>query len=545
MIRFYSIQSKLFLVSLLSITIIIGGGCLSFYLSTQMLSATSLFVNTTLPRIETAKALEKTALDIMNAARDLPQSSRKQELNETYHLLITMLDRLEKLTATISQEEPETDILALNWTSQAIRSQAQLVLQMEAKQLDLAQQGQIMMQQVRIQLANLPTLEPDRQSPHLDLERHNLTHAYIVKLLSQVNQLELARTPEEVDALESSYQTDRKAFFERIRVHEGNSPAPKGDAGLGEIQTLLKQLFVLQRRNLQIRNNISRFIEDLNAQVLQLTELTTEHINHVFNHFHQSARQVIKREKQTLYLTLLLMTFSIMLLILLHKRIVVHGFGDRLSSISQAMASEPGERRSRNLPLQGRDEIADMARALDVLLDKAIQLRDLAIMDELTQVYNRRRFFELAGKEASRVSRKKAPTILLMIDLDHFKALNDTYGHTFGDKVLHGTAQICLRTIRNEDIFARCGGEEFAALMPETDLREGMVVAERIRRTIESTPFVTDDGHEVNITLSLGLTETDLSRITVDQALQHADIALYQAKAQGRNRVVAWKGAEA
>lgn len=541
--RFYSIQSKLFLVSLLSMVIIVGGGCLSLYLATKLLSATSLFVSTTLPRIETAKTLEKTALDIMNIARGLPQASRKEELNATYQRLIALLDQLEKLTATISQAETETDILALNSISQAIRSQAQLVVQMKVKQLGLAQQERIVMQRMRIRLANLPTLEPDRHPPLLDIERHNLTHAYIVELLTQVNRLELAKSPEEVDALEKSYRSSRNAFLERARPHDGNSPEPHGNAAFGEPWTDLDQLFVLQRRNLRIRNNINSFIDDLDAQVLQLTALTSEHVNTVFGYFHQSARHVLAQGQQTLYFTVFLMFLAITLLYLLHKRIVVHGFGDRLSRISQAMAAEPGERTSRSLPMQGLDEIADMARALDVLLDKAIQLRDLAIMDPLTQVYNRRRFFELAGKEASRVARRNSATILLMIDLDHFKALNDTYGHAFGDKVLHRTAQICLHTIRNEDIFARYGGEEFVALMPETDLNEGMVVAERIRRTIESTLFVTDDGLEVKITLSLGLTETDLSKITVDQALQLADLALYQAKSRGRNRVVAWQGA--
>jgi diguanylate cyclase (GGDEF)-like protein len=182
-----------------------------------------------------------------------------------------------------------------------------------------------------------------------------------------------------------------------------------------------------------------------------------------------------------------------------------------------------------------------MARALEVLLDKAVQLRDLAIMDPLTQVYNRRRFFELAGMEANRSARKKSPTILLMMDLDHFKSINDTYGHAFGDKVLHKTAQTCLISIRTMDVFARYGGEEFVALMPEAGLHEGMIVAERIRQAIASRPFITDDGLKVLITMSLGLVETDLSGETVEQALKNADSALYQAKAEGRNRVAVWR----
>jgi diguanylate cyclase (GGDEF)-like protein len=159
----------------------------------------------------------------------------------------------------------------------------------------------------------------------------------------------------------------------------------------------------------------------------------------------------------------------------------------------------------------------------------------------LTQVYNRRRFFELAGMEVNRAARKKSPTILLMMDLDHFKSINDTYGHAFGDKVLHETAQTCLNSIRTMDVFARYGGEEFVALMPEAGLHEGKVVAERIRETIASRPFITDNGLKVLISMSLGLVETDLSGETVEQALKKADIALYQAKAEGRNRVAVWR----
>jgi diguanylate cyclase (GGDEF)-like protein len=521
--------------------IIVSGGCLSLYLTSRMLSATNLFVETTLPRIETAKSLERTSLDIMNKARELSQAKRQEELVTTYQLLTTLLDRLEMLTAKTSQEQAEADILSLNWTSQAIRSQAQLVFQTGVQHLGLSQQAFKRIQQARIDLINLPTLEtaiPDFQP---DIHRHNQIHSHVSNMLTQLNQLKLTQTVQDVDVLENTYKKSNADFLARTQSVDERSSELRGDAALKEIQANLNQLYILQRRNLQIKNNIDKFIEELNGQVTQLSSLTTEHVNSVFNHFHQNARHVIEREEMTLFLTVLLMVFAIILLLILHRRIVVHGFGDRLSLISRAMASDPGEKMTRNLQLQGRDEIADMARALDILLDKALQLRDLAIMDELTQVYNRRRFFELAATEASRAARKKSSTVLIMIDLDHFKSINDTYGHAFGDKVLRETAQTCQRTIRTIDVFARYGGEEFVALMPETCLKEAMVVAERIRQAIASTPFFTNNGLKVNITMSLGLAETDLSIVTVDQALQHADVALYQAKAKGRNRVTVWQ----
>jgi diguanylate cyclase (GGDEF)-like protein len=542
MARLYSIQSQLFLVSLISMIIIISGGLLSLYLSSQMLSATNLFVETTLPRIETANSLEKTALDIMNRTRTLSQATRQEDLNTAFQLLTALLNRLEMLTAKTSQEEAEADILALNWSSQAIRTQAQLVFQLGVQRIDLAQQAVLGMQQARKELINLPTLEAGLPDSRPDIQWHDRIHSHIMDMLDKLNQLESAKTVQDIDVLETAYRQSRADFLARTTTTaDGPSPKLPGDTALREIQVSLDQLYILQRRNLHIHNTINGFIEELNGQVSQLTALTTQHVNRVFSHFQESAQQVIEKEKLTLYLTMLLMVCAIIFLLVLHRRIVVHGFGDRLSRISRAMAADPGETKIRELQLQGQDEIADMARALEVLLDKAEQLRDLAIMDPLTKVYNRRRFFELASMESSRAVRKKSPTILLMMDLDHFKSINDTYGHAFGDKVLHETAQTCLNSIRTIDVFARYGGEEFVALMPEAGLHEGKVVAERIREAVSSRSFITDNGLKVLITMSLGLVATDLSRETVEQALKNADTALYQAKAEGRNRVAVWR----
>lgn len=541
MIRLYSIQSQLFLVSLISMTMIVSGCFLSLYHSSQMLSATTLFVETTLPRIETAKSLEKTALDIMNRAMELSQATRQEDLNTTYQYLTSLLNRLEMLTTKTSQEEAEAGTLALNRTSQAIRTQAQLVFQLGVQRIDLSQQAVIKIQQAREELFNLPALDAGQPDFRPDMQRFARIHSHIMNMLGKLSQLESARTVQDIDVLETAYKQSRADFLARTPTAEELSPELPGDAALRGIQVSLDQLYNLQRRNLHIHNTINGFIEELDGQISLLTALTTQHVNSVFSHFHASAQQVIKREKLTLYLTVLLMVCAVIFLFVLHWRIVVRGFGGRLSLISRAMASDPGETRTQKLQLQGQDEIADMARALEVLLDKAEQLRDLAIMDPLTQVYNRRRFFELASMEASRAARKKSTTILLMMDLDHFKSINDTYGHAFGDKILHETAQTCLKSIRTMDVFARYGGEEFVTLMPEAGLQEGMVVAERIREAIASRSFITDNDFKVLITMSLGLVETDLSRETVEQALKNADLALYQAKAEGRNRVVVWQ----
>jgi diguanylate cyclase (GGDEF)-like protein len=172
------------------------------------------------------------------------------------------------------------------------------------------------------------------------------------------------------------------------------------------------------------------------------------------------------------------------------------------------------------------------------------QLKKIAITDPLTKINNRRFFFELAEKELDRARRHKLPLAVILFDIDHFKQVNDTHGHLVGDQVLISLAETCKTTLRNIDIFARYGGEEFIVLMPETDLVEAEIVAQRIRSEIEASniksEFLTKNT-SLTITISLGVTcFTGESELTVPVLVQRADIALYQSKKQGRNRVTVW-----
>lgn len=164
------------------------------------------------------------------------------------------------------------------------------------------------------------------------------------------------------------------------------------------------------------------------------------------------------------------------------------------------------------------------------------QLRELATKDSLTGVYNRRSFFEMAEKELLRAERYGRPVSLAMLDVDHFKRVNDTFGHATGDQVLVLLAKTTCRELRNVDVFARYGGEEFVILMPETDATAAEAVARRVREAIAAQTFTTASGPRT-FTVSVGVaTRTD--REPLVDALKRADDALYAAKAQGRNRVV-------
>ena len=167
------------------------------------------------------------------------------------------------------------------------------------------------------------------------------------------------------------------------------------------------------------------------------------------------------------------------------------------------------------------------------------QLTRLALTDPLTQLANRRCFYNSAEKELSRAKRFNLPLCLVMIDLDHFKQINDRFGHASGDAVLSEFGEEARRFLRKSDCCARLGGEEFALLLPHTPLDEAMLVAERLKSAVGDVAFQSENGTAFNITISCGVTEFSADDGNIDQVLKRADEALYRAKKQGRNRVLA------
>jgi diguanylate cyclase (GGDEF)-like protein/PAS domain S-box-containing protein len=161
------------------------------------------------------------------------------------------------------------------------------------------------------------------------------------------------------------------------------------------------------------------------------------------------------------------------------------------------------------------------------------ELRELSERDPLTSLYNRRKLFQLLALEIKRSRRHNFPLALMLMDLDHFKAINDTFGHDIGDVVLKSVAEIVPVTIRTTDIVARYGGEEFVVVCPDTDLDGAVVVAEKIRGAIEGYPFPGAG----SVTISIGISPLDKGD-TADEVVRRADQALYMAKKMGRNRVV-------
>jgi diguanylate cyclase (GGDEF)-like protein len=166
------------------------------------------------------------------------------------------------------------------------------------------------------------------------------------------------------------------------------------------------------------------------------------------------------------------------------------------------------------------------------------QLKEESIRDPLTRLYNRRYMEDALQREFAHATRDGYPVSIIMADIDHFKKVNDTHGHSAGDEVLEQLSQLFMANFRAEDIVCRYGGEEFLIVMPETSAETAFMRIDGIRKVLESIPLKLS-GAEVQITLSAGIAVYPAEGSTIEQIVQKADQAMYQAKKEGRNRVIA------
>lgn len=168
-----------------------------------------------------------------------------------------------------------------------------------------------------------------------------------------------------------------------------------------------------------------------------------------------------------------------------------------------------------------------------------LQLEYQARTDSLTKLPNRGHFLQVAERELGRAIRYGGELSMLLLDIDHFKQVNDLHGHKAGDLVLATIADICRATLRDCDVVGRIGGEEFAVLLPETDAEHAFEAAQRLRQAIAEAPTALDDGSRIQATVSIGVASLDGAATSVASLLQKADSALYAAKHAGRNCVIA------
>ncbi|WP_175483285.1 sensor domain-containing diguanylate cyclase [Salinihabitans flavidus] len=179
----------------------------------------------------------------------------------------------------------------------------------------------------------------------------------------------------------------------------------------------------------------------------------------------------------------------------------------------------------------------DIVRTCAELVMNQLELRSQANLDFLTNVYNRRSFVSGLDRELARLRRSKGTAVLAFLDIDHFKRINDTFGHPVGDRVLRELAEVVTGQCRQTDLVARLGGEEFAVLLMDSDLDTAKLWADRMRKQVAESRF--DGSNAIKLTVSLGLAEFGETQTTSDAITHMADSALYEAKRLGRNRVFA------
>lgn len=190
------------------------------------------------------------------------------------------------------------------------------------------------------------------------------------------------------------------------------------------------------------------------------------------------------------------------------------------------------------------DNIIAAANIASIAIENRVTYHELerrAYTDYLTGLSNRRSFLEQAESELSRVIRYGSDLSILMLDLDHFKLINDTHGHKVGDLVLKKFSEVCRATLRDIDVMGRIGGEEFAVLLPETGTEQAAEAAERLRAAINNARLVLEGGMPIRFAASFGVTTLVSKEVNIDTLLNQADQALYEAKHTGRNRVCTYK----
>lgn len=384
------------------------------------------------------------------------------------------------------------------------------------------------------------TSDPASHFGRIEAERHRQRGISIDMFLGLMKYYrqsysDLIRESKFKDDIKYQYEQIIKRFFDRVEIGFCTEWASTGD------EDIVKEL---QRNNRVMTNEKNKYLtifESLSMPVFIVgLDGTIENMNHAASgmlHYDTAPGTQYYGEKDTLKL------FFIEVFPWLDKSFKNFISGTDTKKTFETAISDKGQfffiSFSRSLDISGKFSNA-IAIIEDITKRKTMEkeLEKLATTDPLTGAKNRRSFLNLFEKEMKRSKRYNYTLALVMIDIDHFKKINDNFGHETGDKILNLLVAKCHSVLRDSDIFARWGGEEFIILLPETDLLQASSAAERLRGALAQSELRTNDGTNINFTVSIGFTIFGNKNILIDEIIKKADKALYLAKKQGRNRAV-------
>lgn len=288
-------------------------------------------------------------------------------------------------------------------------------------------------------------------------------------------------------------------------------------------------------RAAELQRTADAVLSGLQRSVEEVVDLSDRYTREMLAGFEQRKARVLSFGRWAMILVAGFSLLAAGAVSVVLRQLVLHGFSRRLEVVRQALARLPETEEETRVSVAGHDEIAEMARRVEVLLGKALRIQQLTKTDDLTGLDNRRSFFEQTSVQRKQAYRSRRTDSLLMADVDHFKSINDTKGHDVGDQVLRAVGNTIRSCLRETDVLARVGGEEFAVYCPDTAGEAARSLAERIGSAVRGLDLETMDRP---VTLSVGVAEIPPDATSLTRWLKKADRALYAAKDSGRDRVV-------